>query len=74
MIHPQCEEESLTECPQPINMTVELGNRLSDLHMGQITSGLLQQFCITSNTSSRNDVAWKLKDVTLNNCRHEMPR
>ena len=74
MIHPQCEKESVTECPRAINMTVELGDRLSDIHMTQITSGLLQQFCITSNPRSQNDVAWKLKDIILNNCRHEMPR
>ena len=76
MIHPQCEKESLFDCPKSIYDPVKFGDKKSVLRESHVTSGLLGQFCITSthDPKSNDDVAWKLKDIRLEDCNHDMPR
>ena len=73
LAHPDCEKESLHQCPSEIRMSAKWEDtRISDFHIDQ---SLLGDFCISRSEKlgSGSDI-WPLNDIDLNPCRHEMPR
>ena len=77
LIHPDCEKDSHSQCPDEINEFARFGAskgrcKISIYHIDQ---SLLRAFCISKGGGQNlADDTWVLNEVTLKPCQHEMPR
>ena len=71
MINPECEKEASSRSPIPSHMGIDVRGK-TEILTYTIDRCILHQFCI-ADLPVEDDTYWKLTNVVLKPCLHEMP-